>query len=70
MSDMKYDVEHINGSDIGHGALPKHLQTVTLTAEQFEALYMQPRDPRITGGLASRVGNPTPLYVFSSSGQR
>lgn len=66
--DMKHDIQHIQNSDDGHGHVPKRLQTVTLTAEQFESLYLQPRDPRITGGLASRVGNPTPLYVLSSCG--
>lgn len=66
--DMKHDIQHIQNSDDGHGHVPKRLQTVTLTAEQFESLYLQPRDPRITGGLASRVGNPTPLYVLSSGG--
>lgn len=63
MSDTKQHLEHV--SDNGHGALPgalpRHLQTVTLTPEQFESLYMQPRDPRVSGGLATRVGNPTPL---------
>jgi len=38
---------------------------VTLTPEQFESLYLQPRDARITGGLASKVGNPTALGVSS-----
>lgn len=59
MSETKHHHEHT--SDNGHSTVPKHLQTVTLTAEQFEALYMQPRDPRVTGGFAGRLGNPTAL---------
>ena len=40
----------------------RQLTTVTLTAEQFESLYMQPRTSGSTW-LVGRVGNPTPLYV-------
>lgn len=57
MSDMKHDIEHVD--DQNH--IKRSLTTVTLTPEQFESLYLQPRDARMTGTLASRVGNPTPL---------
>jgi len=64
MSDSKHqDFEHI--SDTSQNRLPRQLTTVTLTAEQFESLYMQPRDSRISNSLVGRVGNPTPLGVSS-----
>lgn len=56
MSDQKHDDERISQSQIH-----RQYTAVTLTAEQFESLYLQPRDPRMQGTLASRVGNPTPL---------
>ncbi len=55
--DMKHDIEHIDQQN----RIQRQLTTVTLTPEQFESLYLQPRDARITGGLASKVGNPTAL---------
>jgi len=67
MTDMKHEVEHVshNGSDDTKqmNGIHRSLTTVTLTAEQFESLYLQPRDPRIVGGLAGRLGNPTALGV-------
>ncbi|KAI5124524.1 hypothetical protein M0805_003048 [Coniferiporia weirii] len=64
MSDSKHDyVEHISHSSPDH--VSRQLTTVTLTPEQFESLYLQPRDSVYRGGLASRVGNPTPLGVSS-----
>lgn len=39
------------------------MTTVTLSPEQFEQLYLQPRDARRTYALAGTVGNPTPLGV-------
>ncbi|EJD05917.1 uncharacterized protein FOMMEDRAFT_26712 [Fomitiporia mediterranea MF3/22] len=61
MSDTKHgDFEHIS-----HGnQLPRQLTTVTLTAEQFESLYLQPRNSAGTkNALVGKVGNPTPLGV-------
>lgn len=52
MSDQKHRLEHVG---------ERQFTAVTLTAEQFESLYLQPRDPYVQGSLASRVGNPTPL---------
>lgn len=43
--------------------------SVTLSAEQFEKLYLSPlsrRQPEIT----KKLGNPTPLYVFPTSPRR
>lgn len=63
MSDTKYSHDHIESLPNG-GQQMNQLTTVTLTAEQFESLYMQ---PRATAGsrnpLVGRVGNPTPLYA-------
>ncbi|KAH8117437.1 GPR1/FUN34/yaaH family-domain-containing protein [Phellopilus nigrolimitatus] len=61
MSDSKHSdfVEQIT-----HG-VSRQLTTVTLSPEQFESLYLQPRRTVQPGGLASRVGNPTPLGVSS-----
>ena len=59
MSDQKHnDYEHIS-----HGnQLPRQLTTVTLTAEQFESLYLQPRSSAgAQNALVGKVGNPTPL---------
>jgi len=60
MSDTKYEepehVTHNNGP-------ARALTTVTLTPEQFEALYLTPRHPRLQGDIANRVGNPSPLGV-------
>jgi len=64
MSDQKHEIDHISrSSNAEQMGIQRNLTTVTLTAEQFESLYMTPRDPRVTGGLASRFGNPTPLGV-------
>lgn len=53
------DYEHVSH---GNQVPPRHLTTITLTPEQFEALYLQ---PRASAGQANRligkVGNPTPL---------
>jgi len=62
MSDIsKHDLER--GSD--EHAQRKTLTTVTLTPEQFEMLYLQPRDARREYTLAKTFGNPTPLGVTS-----
>jgi len=57
----KRDLE--NGSE-GHG-IKKTLTTVTLTPEQFELLYLQPRDQNRQYPFAKTFGNPTPLGVTS-----
>lgn len=62
MTDYKGEIDHIEHSSSHDGQHNKRLfSTVTLTPEQFESLYLQPRDPRVVEGLARRVGNPTPL---------
>jgi len=49
-----------------HGGLPRQLTTVTLSPEQFEALYLQPRTASgVASTLAHRTGNPTPIGVVS-----
>lgn len=61
MSDHKVhmdDISHDEGTP-----LRRQLTTVTLTAEQFESLYLQPRDPRMSESYTRQFGNPTPLYV-------
>ena len=63
MSDMKHEIEHLSHSSGEHQAIQRQLTTVTLTAEQFESMYLQPRDSRMNNTLTSRVGNPTPLSV-------
>lgn len=60
MSDLKHDIEHISHS-AGSDRDNRNLTTVTLTPEQFESLYMQPRNPLMNEGLSRRFGNPTPL---------
>jgi len=66
MSDQKHEVEHMSrSSNAEQMGIQRNLTTVTLTPEQFESLYLTPRDPRTTGNLASRFGNPTPLGVSS-----
>jgi len=64
-TDTKHEVSHVDHAENGNGMNPmqRQLTTVTLTPAQFESLYLQPRDARITGGLANMVGNPTPLGV-------
>jgi len=57
----KRDLE--NGTEEHH--LRKTLTTVTLSPEQFELLYLQPRDSRRQYPLAGTFGNPTPLGVSS-----
>jgi len=57
MSDQKVaDIEN------GNGGLHRQMTTVTLSPEQFEMLYMQPKTAG-AGANASRVGNPTPWGV-------
>jgi len=58
MSDTKLDTDHVS-----HNDAPRQLTTVTLTPEQFEAMYLTPKHPRLQGDIANRVGNPTPLGV-------
>lgn len=50
------------GYSQGLSTVPTH---VTLSAEQFERLYLTPMTQR-QSGLAKQVGNPTPLYVYRS----
>jgi len=51
------------------GAMPVLTQvptTVTLSAEQFEKLYLSPMMHR-QPALAKNLGNPTPLYAIITS---
>ena len=59
MSTVKRGSEKM-GSDEEHH-LNRSLTTITLSNEQFEQLYLQPRDARRSYTLAGIVGNPTPL---------
>ena len=60
MSDTKHDIEHYSHTS---EPMTRQLTTVTLSAEQFEQLYLQPMNNRNRGWLSDRVGNPTPLYA-------
>jgi len=62
MSDQKHEIDHISHNGDQNG-IKRQLTTVTLTPEQFESLYLTPRDPNVRGGFEGRVGNPTPLGV-------
>lgn len=68
MSDHKQSVDHVDyaSRDGVQQPVQRTMTTVTLTPEQFESLYLTPRNPNIRGDLASRVGNPTPLYVWDT----
>lgn len=58
----KRDLENgADGAESHH--LRKTLTTVTLSPEQFEMLYLQPRDARRSYPLARTFGNPTPLGI-------
>lgn len=66
MSDTKHtSADYIEHSSPNGGISNRQLTTVTLTPEQFESLYLQPRNTSVRlsngPGLAGRVGNPTPL---------
>jgi len=52
----------VNDVENGNGGLHRQLTTVTLSPEQFETLYMQ---PKVAGAnpYAASVGNPTPWGV-------
>ncbi|KAL5529147.1 hypothetical protein ACEPAG_5121 [Sanghuangporus baumii] len=61
MSETKNDdYEHVS-----HGNhVPRQLTTITLTPEQFESLYLQPRaSAGAQNRLVGKVGNPTPLGI-------
>ena len=59
MSDEKHTMSH--REDVEHNAgITRTLTTVTLTAEQFESLYLQPRLAN-RNSLVGRVGNAAPL---------
>ncbi|KZS90388.1 hypothetical protein SISNIDRAFT_415516 [Sistotremastrum niveocremeum HHB9708] len=53
---MDDDTHHDEGAP-----LHRQLTTVTLTAKQFESLYLQPRDPRMEERYTRQFGNPTPF---------
>jgi len=60
-------MDHKNESDQGSNSddIRRTLTTVTLSPEQFEMLYLQPRDARRSYPLAGTFGNPTPLGISS-----
>jgi hypothetical protein len=62
-SPMDNKNESDKGSTSEGGNLKRTLTTVTLTPEQFEKLYLQPKEARRSYPLAGAVGNPTPLYA-------
>jgi succinate-acetate transporter protein len=56
----------MHGQDLENGApLKRQYTTVTLSPEQFESLYLQPKLAGNVNALAKRVANPTPLGVSS-----
>lgn len=65
MSDHKVNMDDDTHHDEG-APLHRQLTTVTLTAKQFESLYLQPRDPRMEERYTRQFGNPTPLCVFAT----
>ncbi|KAL8280391.1 hypothetical protein RQP46_007308 [Phenoliferia psychrophenolica] len=58
-----HDLEAQQGMQGGAGLA--RTMSVQLTPEQFERLYLQPGGEAAKGGLAKRVGNPTPIGVAS-----
>ena len=68
---MNHEFENGNAKIASHDGAAMHTlaqvpTSVTLSAEQFEKLYLSPlnrRQPEMT----KKLGNPTPLYVFESS---
>jgi len=60
-NDNKRDLE--SGSD--DHAIKRTLTTVTLSPEQFEMLYLQPRDATRQYPYSKTFGNPTPLGITS-----
>lgn len=70
---MDSEILHAN-SKTSHGdaAMPRLTQvptSVTLSAEQFEKLYLSPMMHR-QSGLNKKLGNPTPLYVCNAHPRR
>lgn len=71
MSKMNHEFENGNAKIASHDGAAMHTlaqvpTSVTLSAEQFEKLYLSPlnrRQPEMT----KKLGNPTPLYVFQTS---
>lgn len=67
------DSEILASSKTSHtdAAMPHLTQvptSVTLSAEQFEKLYLSPMMHR-QSGLNKKLGNPTPLYAHPSRGE-
>ena len=67
---MDNAIDH-NDSKVSHhevGGMHRLTQiptSVTLSAEQFEKLYLNPMLHR-QSSVSKNLGNPTPLYVFPS----
>jgi len=65
MSDEKHSASQQNAHevhDLEAGGMRRQLTTVTLSPEQFESLYLQPRMGG-SGGLVRKVGNAAPLGI-------
>jgi hypothetical protein len=63
----KTDEIHDSNTSSEGGAMPALTQvptSVTLSAEQFEKLYLTPMMHR-QPALAKNLGNPTPLYAYA-----
>jgi hypothetical protein len=67
MSNEKHDVSHDEVDLESNGGLKRSMTAVTLTPQQFEALYLQPQQAAGRSRLIGRVGNAAPLwgYMFS-----
>jgi len=63
MSDSKHDFEHISNDSAPGGGRHRSATTVTLTNEQFESLYLQPRMAGRNYSLTKSFANPTPLGI-------
>lgn len=70
MSNEKINTSHREHDLERNGALNGNMTTVTLTAAQFEALYLQPQVAAGRSSLVGRVGNPSPLLDFLSCNVR
>jgi hypothetical protein len=67
--DAEDHLVHSKTQHFENGIMPGLTQvptSVTLSAEQFERLYLNPMMHR-QSALTKNLGNPTPLYIFTSS---
>ena len=61
MSDEKVNTSHRDIDLESNGGLKRTMTTVTLTQQQFEALYLQPQSASGRSSLVRRFGNASTL---------